>query len=43
MKGAQRWEADASLDHIPVFVKAGAVIPMEQRMCYADEVGGYTL
>lgn len=37
-EGGTEVEADASLDHIPVFVKAGAVIPMEQRMRYADEV-----
>ena len=36
-EGGTEVEADASIDHIPVFVKAGAVIPMEQKMRYADE------
>ncbi len=36
-EGGAEVKADASLDHIPVFVKAGAIIPMEQRLRYADE------
>ena len=29
--------ADTPIDRIPVFVKAGSMIPMEQRLTYADE------
>lgn len=35
--GGQTIQADAQIDRIPVFVKAGAVIPMEHRMQYAQE------
>ena len=37
-EGGTEIKADAPLDHIPVFVKAGAIIPMEQKLHYADEV-----
>ncbi len=37
-KGGQSICANAPLDHIPVFVKAGSIIPMEQRLTYAQEV-----
>ena len=35
--GGQEMIADTPIDRIPVFVKAGSVIPMEQRLTYADE------
>lgn len=36
-QGGQYVEAEASIDKIPLFVKAGAVIPMKQGMQYADD------
>lgn len=36
-EGGKEIMADASIDQIPVFVKAGSIIPMEKRLSYADE------
>ncbi len=36
-KGGQEIEADASIDKIPVFVKAGSVLPLSNDMQYADD------
>lgn len=37
IKGGQEITADTPIDRIPVFVKAGSIIPMEQRLTYADQ------
>jgi len=36
-KGGQWIDADAPLSQIPVFVKAGSIIPMEEKLSFADE------
>lgn len=36
-EGGREVTVDAPLDRIPVFVKAGSILPMEQGMTYADE------
>lgn len=37
-EGGQWVKVDAQIGRIPVFVKAGSVIPMERRLQYAEEV-----
>ncbi len=36
-KGGQIVEVDVTLSHIPVFVKQGSIIPMEEKMDYATQ------
>lgn len=39
-EGGQSIEADAPLDRIPVYVKAGSILPMSSDIRYADEKDG---
>jgi alpha-D-xyloside xylohydrolase len=41
--GEQTIECSASLDQLPLFVRAGAIVPMQPRMRYADEIPVETL
>jgi len=37
-EGGQTIEADAMIDKIPIFIKAGSILPMTQVMQYVDEI-----
>lgn len=39
-EGGQRVVCEAPLDIIPIFVRAGAILPMSEQQSYADEHGG---
>ena len=41
--GGQWIEADAALDEIPLFVKAGSIIPMAAGLTYAEEETGHVM
>jgi alpha-D-xyloside xylohydrolase len=37
MKGGQDIQADAPLDHMPLFVRAGSIVPLGPEIEYADQ------
>ena len=37
-QGGQTIEADAPLDILPLFVKAGSILPLGPKMQYVDEI-----
>lgn len=37
-EGGQNISVEVSLDHIPLFVRAGSILPMEHRLQYASEL-----
>ncbi len=37
-EGGQTIKADAAIDKIPLYVKAGSILPMTQTMLYVDEI-----
>ena len=40
LNGGEAVDAPAPLEVIPVFVRAGAIVPMSPAMQYADEIQG---
>jgi alpha-D-xyloside xylohydrolase len=40
MQGGQRFDADAQLDRIPLYVKAGSILPLGPEVEYAEENPG---
>ena len=42
-KGGQVVTADAPIDRIPIFIRAGSIIPMGREMQYTDELSNDTL